>query len=227
MPQQYLFVIASFTVSHLPFQPMSATAIALAVADCSFSVIQPVFTARDFPLGCIPDAELMSFIARRSGGVMWIANLAALGAVLITPEVFGALDKLASRSHSLPEIQIILDAVSQRCSFFPLGRISEPPHPRSPTSSLHTVNPSLGVALGVVAGHVNQPRLLHKDTHNTNMQVICYSIPLILINHFNSLLFNAVLALDIFKSPPWFRPPSAQARCHRRQQVRLVISQYL
>ena len=168
---------------------MSATAVALAVCDCSFSVIQPVSTARVFPLGCIPDADFMSFIARRSGGVMWVANLAALGAVLITPDVFGSLDKLASRSHSLPEIQIILDSVSQRCSFFPQGRILEPPHPRLPPLSLETVNPSLGVAGGAVAGHTNQPRLLHKDALNTNMQVCCYSLSTSIISN---ILFHYI-----------------------------------
>ena len=156
---------------HLPFQPMSASAIALAAADCSFSVIKPVSNARVFPLGCIPDPELMSFIARRSNGVMWVANLAVLGAVLITPDLFDSLDQLASRSHSLPEIQIILDAVSQRSSVFPQGRISELQHARPPPLSLQTSNPSLGGPGGVVASHTHQPRLLHKDAHSSNMQV--------------------------------------------------------
>jgi hypothetical protein len=114
----------------------------------------------------------MSFIARRSGGVMWAANLAVLGAVLITPDLFDSLDKLAARSHLLPEIQIILDAVSQRCSAFPLGRASEPQHARSAPLSLETAHPSLGGAGGVVTRHINQPRLLHKDALSSNMQVL-------------------------------------------------------
>lgn len=141
------------------------------MADCSFCVIKPVMNARVFPLGCIPDAELMSFIARRSGGVMWFANLALLGAVLITPDLFDSLDKLASRSHSLPEIQIILDAVSQRCSVFPQGRASEIQHACSSHSSLQSVHPSLGGPGGVVTSQINQPRLLHKDAQTSNMQV--------------------------------------------------------
>lgn len=157
-----------------PFQPMSASAIALAAADCSFSVIKPVSNARVFPFGCIPDVELMSFVARRSGGVMWVANLAVLGAVLITPDLFDSLDKLASRSHLLPEIQIILDAVSQRCSLFPQSRSSDPYHNQSPPMSLQTVSPSMGGPGGVASSHTHQPRLLHKDAHNSNMQVICH-----------------------------------------------------
>jgi hypothetical protein len=154
---------------------MSASAIALAAADCSFSVIKPVSSARVLPLGCIPDADLMSFIARRSGGVMWVANLAVLGAVKITPDLFDSLDKLASRSHLLPEIQIILDAVSQRRSFFPQSRTSEPRLTQLVPMSLETVNPCLGGPGGVVSSHTHQPRLLHKDAHNSNMLVIYHA----------------------------------------------------
>jgi hypothetical protein len=157
--------------THIPVQPISASAIALAVADCSFSVIKPVTNARTFPFGCIPDENLMSFIARRSGGVMWVPNLAILGAVLITPDLFGSLDKLASRSHLLPEIQIILDAVSQRCSTFPQGRALETQHSSSTLLSLQTMHPSLGGPGGVVSSNINQPRLLHKDAQNSNMLV--------------------------------------------------------
>ena len=157
--------------AHTAPQPMSACAIALAVADCSFTVIKPVFAARIFPLGCIPDAELMSFIARRSGGVMWLADLALLGAVLITPDLFASRDKLASRSHSVPEIRIILDAVSQRSSSFPQSRASESHQPRASPLSLETLNPSLGGAGGVRSNQMQQPRLLHKDAQTSNMQV--------------------------------------------------------
>ncbi len=172
--------------SHTPVQPISASAIALAVADCSFSVIKPVTNARLFPLGCIPDAELMSFIARRSGGVMWLPNLAMLGAVLITPDLFGSLDKLASHSHLLPEIQLILDAVSQRCSAFPQGRSLEPQHPLSTPLSLQTIHPSLGGSGGVVSSHINQPRLLHKDAQNSNM-LVCFVNIFKLLQFFYSL----------------------------------------
>jgi hypothetical protein len=144
------------------------------VADCSFSVIKPVFNnSRSLPLGCVPDDDLMSFIARRSGGVMWTANLAVLGAVLITPDLFGSLDQFASLSHSLPEIQIILDSVSQRRSFFPIGRSLEPQQLQATSSSLQTVHPSLGGAGGVTRSHLHQPRLLHKDAQSSNMQVFC------------------------------------------------------
>jgi hypothetical protein len=162
-----------FRSTHTTPQPMSACAVALAVVDCSFTVIKPVFAARVFPLGCIPDAELMSFIARRSGGVMWFADLALLGAVLITPDLFHSLDKLASQSHLVPEIQIILDAVSQRSSNFPQGRALQSPQPRTSSLSLETLNPSLGGAGGVLASQMIQPRLLHKDAQSSNMQVRC------------------------------------------------------
>jgi hypothetical protein len=166
-----MLIFCTIRGAHAAPQPMSACAIALAVADCSFSVIKPVFPARIFPLGCIPDAELMSFIARRSGGVMWLADLALLGAVLITPDLFGSLDTLASRSHSVPEIRIILDAVSQRSSSFPQGRALESHQPRASPLSLETLSPSLGGAGGVRANQMQQPRLLHKDAQTSNMQV--------------------------------------------------------